>query len=93
MSLVNESVKKFEVLINPSFPVEGRKLYKVSALKNELSGRSFALLQADKSGQFAVLPVGTFNKRALAAISELFEKTREVVLVVKCEVRKVPAED
>lgn len=92
-TFVNQSLSKLSVLVDSSFPVEQRNFRRVSALKRELSSNSLTLLQTDKSGLFAVLPVGTFSEKALVAISEVFVKCKDNVAVKKQEVCRILAQE
>ncbi|CAN7988859.1 unnamed protein product [Ixodes hexagonus] len=71
-ALVSSSLKRMSDLVDDSYKSDHRNFSKIVSVKKELENKNTVLLETDKSGLFAVLPMVEFRKKSDKAMSGLF---------------------
>ncbi|CAN7985300.1 unnamed protein product [Ixodes hexagonus] len=72
IALVSSSLKRMSDLVDDSYKSDHRNFSKIVSVKKELEKKKTVLLETDKSGLFAVLPMVEFRKKSDKAMSGLF---------------------
>ncbi|XP_040067690.1 uncharacterized protein LOC115312851, partial [Ixodes scapularis] len=93
LAFVEDAVGRMEKLMGNAYPIDRRNFKDVRAVKQELERSSLKLLQTDKTGRFAVLPVQAFQKKSEEALGSLFNEWKGTIGKLRKSICKVFQEE
>uniref|UniRef100_A0A147BDN4 Putative reverse transcriptase n=1 Tax=Ixodes ricinus TaxID=34613 RepID=A0A147BDN4_IXORI len=74
VAFIDHAISRMEKVMDGSYPKDKRNFREVNEVKMELQTKSLKLLETDKSGRFAVLPMAVFKKKTETAMDTLFSE-------------------
>ncbi|XP_040071196.1 uncharacterized protein LOC115320437 [Ixodes scapularis] len=74
VAFIDHAISRMEKVMGEAYPKDKRNFREVNAVKKELETKSLKLLETDKSGKFAVLPMAVFKKKTEVAMESLFSE-------------------
>ncbi|XP_040070735.1 uncharacterized protein LOC115331401 [Ixodes scapularis] len=72
VAFVDYAVSRMERVVDDSYKKDRRNFQAITEVRKDFKSRSLELLQTDKSGMFAVLPLAVFEKKSTEALDSAF---------------------
>lgn len=72
VAFVDYAVSRMERVVDDSYKKDKRNFQAITEIRKDFKSRSLELLQTDKSGMFAVLPLAVFEKKSTEALDSVF---------------------